>query len=683
MDATFSFLDYLSAHGYTDLPSSITYDRMYRFRNGNPKKDLSAYLYLTSKDRDGNTLDNAVGYAGDFRVDKDGNPISPKVVWCAKYDNGRTLTDDERRERAKAIKATTEKLNEELQKEQAKVAQDVRRLWETYSPVVDADHPYLIRKGIKPCDGIRQTIMDGQKCLVIPLRDAEGIQTLEYIGERNFTGTDRNKTLAKGGRAMGCWFQIGDGTPRFIAEGFATSVSIHQATGQAVVMAYSAGNLANVAGFFPKATIVADNDPTGKSKAEKASKEHGNPVVVIPIEGLDANDYATSGHDLKALLTPPKMFGRGGNLLMQGEPTQWLIRDWLPKGKSLLQLFGASGTGKTFVVLSWAMAIATGQPDWMGHKVKQGKVAYFCGEGLRGLSKRLAFWAQNNGGISALKSSLDSNFLYNVSPMPKLDDASQIEAIKEQLDAEKFRPDVIICDTLNRAMLGDENSTRDATAFIKGCDELTSRFDSALLLVHHTGWAVDAQHRSRGASAIPASLDMNFMLEAVGDALRLTQVKSKDGELQKPEYLKLQGGCIDGWFDEDGQPVRSAMIVRSDAPEESKTDRQISEEQLALGAFREYGYLNAEERVCISRDNLLKFLTGRLTDKKGLPLDKGRLQTEVNPNQSKFVGRLTKVYNLIETIWGARQTPLGFMLCAGEMADSVRNYLTQQNEIDF
>lgn len=176
---------------------------------------------------------------------------------------------------------------------------------------------------------------------------------------------------------------------------------------------------------------------------------------------------------------------------------------------------------------------------------------------------------------------------------------------------------------------------------------------------------------------------MNFQLEALGDTLRLSQIKSKDGELQKPEYMRLQGGCIDGWFDEDGQPVRSAMVVKADAPEETKTDRQISEEQLALGAFREFGYLNPEERVCISRGNFLKYLTDKLTDKKGSPLNKDRLQSEINPNQNKFVGRLTKAYNLLETIWGNSKTPQGFMLCAGEMADSVRDYLTQQNQIDF
>ena len=69
-----------------------------------------------------------------------------------------------------------------------------------------------------------------------------------------------------------------------------------------------------------------------------------------------------------------------------------------------------------------------------------------------------------------------------------------------------------------------------------------------------------------------------------------------------------------------------------------------------------------------------------------LAMDKYRHETEGrnldNGLVSDILDALLPDYKM-ETIWGARQTPLGFMLCAGESADSVRDYLTQQNEIDF
>jgi RecA-family ATPase len=56
---------------------------------------------------------------------------------------------------------------------------------------------------------------------------------------------------------------------------------------------------------------------------------------------------------------------------------------------------GASGSGKTFVVLDWLLHIATGQPEWKGHKVKQGGVVYLAGEGHNGLKGRMAAWLQH------------------------------------------------------------------------------------------------------------------------------------------------------------------------------------------------------------------------------------------------------------------------------------------------
>lgn len=122
-------------------------------------------------------------------------------------------------------------------------------------------HPYLTRKKIKP-HGIYQKFEE----LIVPLRTTNTFWSYQRIKP------DGSKFFRKGGRTKGCYFPIGgpapDGSiPRIlVCEGFATGASLHEATDLPVGVAFTAGNLADVAVNFkvrnPDSTIViaADND---------------------------------------------------------------------------------------------------------------------------------------------------------------------------------------------------------------------------------------------------------------------------------------------------------------------------------------------------------------------------------------------------------------------------------------
>ena len=69
---------------------------------------------------------------------------------------------------------------------------------------------------------------------------------------------------------------------------------------------------------------------------------------------------------------------------------EWLV-DGLFERDSLVTLFGPSGHGKSFVALSWAMAIATGT-KWLDFGVQKARVLYAAGEGARGAQRRAAAW---------------------------------------------------------------------------------------------------------------------------------------------------------------------------------------------------------------------------------------------------------------------------------------------------
>ena len=76
-------------------------------------------------------------------------------------------------------------------------------------------------------------------------------------------------------------------------------------------------------------------------------------------------------------------------------PPEWLVEPLLTVDSQAI-LFGAPGEGKSFVALSFALAVATGR-DWLGHKVKQGPVVYIAAEGGRGIWKRVRAWQKENG----------------------------------------------------------------------------------------------------------------------------------------------------------------------------------------------------------------------------------------------------------------------------------------------
>ena len=125
--------------------------------------------------------------------------------------------------------------------------------------------------------------------------------TLQYIDQKGV------KRYHDGGPTGGRYWVLGKKTI-YLAEGF---TAIHEATGDAVYLAYSAGNLINVAGIIrekhgPTAdvVIVADNDEsgTGQKAASETAQRWGMRVVIPPVQG-DANDYVQSGHDLLPVKT--------------------------------------------------------------------------------------------------------------------------------------------------------------------------------------------------------------------------------------------------------------------------------------------------------------------------------------------------------------------------------------------
>lgn len=226
-------------------------------------------------------------------------------TWCAKSDS--ELSHAERkalRERIEADKAAVEAERAKLQAEAAKRA---REIWDA-APPATADHPYLVKKQVFSF-GLRLA-KDGR--LVVPLLDESSkLQSIQFIA------ADGVKRFLSGGRKKGCCYPIPakegqEDKPLHIAEGYATAATIHEATGCAVLVAFDAGNLLEVAKKARERyagreiVLCADYDASsekfkesggiGVAKATEAARAINGMVAVPRREGhtkLDFNDLAS------------------------------------------------------------------------------------------------------------------------------------------------------------------------------------------------------------------------------------------------------------------------------------------------------------------------------------------------------------------------------------------------------
>ena len=173
-------------------------------------------------------------------------------TWCSKSDNAMTPAErDAHRQRVKD--ATAQRDAEQVQRQQS-ARGTAAALWQQSPPATV--HPYLSIKGVR-AHAIRQ---DGNK-LLIPLRDTAGVlHSLQTITP------DGDKRFHPGGQVKGCYHSIGaPAGVLIVCEGYATGASIYEATGEAVAVAFNAGNLMPVATALHKkypalAIILAADD---------------------------------------------------------------------------------------------------------------------------------------------------------------------------------------------------------------------------------------------------------------------------------------------------------------------------------------------------------------------------------------------------------------------------------------
>lgn len=227
------------------------------------------------------------------------------------------------------------------------------------------------------------------------------------------------------------------------------------------------------------------------------------------------------------------------------QPIEWRIKGILP-AKGFAVVYGASGSGKSFLVIDMAYAIAEGR-QWFGISTKAAKTLYVGLEGQEGVRGRVL--AQKAFAMRAMPSdmrvTLPSDFM-----LTTVDDVSDLAEICPQNC-------VIFIDTLNRAAPEvDENSSRDMGRVIEGVKRLQQKINGLVVIVAHSG--KNAAAGLRGHSSLYAAADAVIEVRRNQNSRSWKVDKSKDGEDGKELNFSLR--IVEIGLDEDGIPITSCVV---------------------------------------------------------------------------------------------------------------------------
>ena len=469
-------------------------------------------------------------------------------------------------------------------------------------------HPYIVQKQaagvtldnlrvVPAGDPLRIAGQSMDGALVVPVMRADGtLSTLQLIPPPDVA--DRLKAQGKPGKLNlpGCplqgSFTVGELVPggvAYVCEGIGQAWACWQATGAAAVVCFGWGRVRAVAAELRQrdatARLVLVPDVGKESDATKIALDVGAAVVNMPPgwpQNSDVNDLAQrdGGDVLAALLEaatePPKPESRykllGADDLRNLPALAWRVRGVLP-AVGLAGLYGPSASGKSFLALDMAAAIAEGR-RWFDCRVEAAPVVYAALEGEGGFKLRVAALESHTG--RALPAGL-----HMVLQPFKLTEPQDVADLAAVVPAGA----VVFLDTLNRAApTADENSSKDMGEILSAAKQLQSLINGLVVLVHHTG--KDATKGLRGHSSLFAALDAAVEVSRDGDRREWRVAKSKDGQDGDAQPFKLQIETLG--TDSYGDVISSCVVAPDHAARDVRAVKlpQGGNQKIVLTALR-------------------------------------------------------------------------------------------------
>lgn len=217
-------------------------------------------------------------------------------------------------------------------------------------------------------------------------------------------------------------------------------------------------------------------------------------------------------------------------------------------------VYGAPGTGKSFVALDVVLSVAAGL-DVLGRRSLQGSAVYVSTEGKAGLKARAIAWAKARDiEVAVLPVAL-------IEEPINLRDGDIVTTLIDRirrLEVSSGVPCRFVCiDTLSQCLFGDENRQEDVAEFTGATTRIANALGAQVCVIHHSG--KDRSKGARGSSVINGNFDTLLALEE-GDAegqIVLRTDKQKNGCREAVHITLERVAC---GFDADGEVVYSLVV---------------------------------------------------------------------------------------------------------------------------
>lgn len=233
-------------------------------------------------------------------------------------------------------------------------------------------------------------------------------------------------------------------------------------------------------------------------------------------------------------------------------------------------IYGDSNSGKTFLIIDMACALARGV-EWMGRKTEPGLVVYLAAESPSSLSRRLQAYQKYHDvevpNFAIVQNPVD---LFN----GEADTDRVIEAVKA-IEKEYNRPArLIVGDTLARLSAGaNENAGQDMSIVIQHFDRIRAATLAHFTLIHHCG--KNAAAGARGWSGVRAAVDTEIEITD-SDKGRCCEITKQRDLSTKGERIGFRLEPVTLGLTKWKKVATSCVVLPADAPTK-QTGKRMSE----------------------------------------------------------------------------------------------------------